>query len=400
MVLSGGRAGSRLPYRRRPVTSVFYLFRDAPQRRAALATTPGSAERYLLFGLDQVAERGWATSHNLVAAERPPAWARGAGAALKSVLERAGGYGGDFATVLASLRRANRADVIFSTVDTVGIPLMLMNRAEWVRPPLVYVAVGLPERLARLRSERMQRLYARSLGASAAVLAYSEFEVEELRRWLAAYGAVTRVEFVPFGVDEQAFVPSDVPPSVDVVSIGADPHRDFEVLLTVAREMPDRSFRVVTTEDRARRLGKVPSNVELEWDLPFEATRRRLEEARIVALPVRDNSYSGATTVLLQAMASAKPVVVSRTKAVASGYGLIDGENCRLVEPADAAAFRRALGEVLCDEQLARALGATARRTVERQLTWGRYVGRVEALLEAAADSPLVRPPKRYRRRA
>ena len=168
------------------MTSVFYLFRNAPQRRAALATTPGSAERYLLFGLDQVAERGWATNHNLTAGERPPAWARGAGAALKSVLERAGGYGGDFATVLASLRRANRADVIFSTVDTVGIPLMLMNRAEWVRPPLVYVAVGLPERLARLRSERMQRLYARSLGASAAVLAYSEFEVEELRRWLAA----------------------------------------------------------------------------------------------------------------------------------------------------------------------------------------------------------------------
>ena len=214
------------------MTSVFYLFRDAPQRRAALATTPGSAERYVLFGIDQVAERGWATSHNLVAAERPPAWARGAGAATKSVLERAGGYGGDFATVLASLRRANRADVIFSTVDTVGIPLMLMNRAERVRPPLVYVAVGLPERLARLRSERMRRLYARALGASAAVLAYSEFEVEELRRWLAAYGAVTRVEFVPFGVDEQAFVPSDVPPSVDVVSIGADPHRDFELLLT------------------------------------------------------------------------------------------------------------------------------------------------------------------------
>ncbi len=99
-------------------------------------------------------------------------------------------------------------------------------------------------------------------------------------------------------------------------------------------------------------------------------------------------------------MASAKPVVVSRTKAVASGYGLIDGENCRLVEPADAAGFRRALGEVLCDGRLARALGAAARRTVERQLTWRRYVGRVEALLEAAADSPVVRPPKRYRRRA
>ena len=31
-----------------PVTSVFYLFRDSPQRRAALALEPGSAARYAL----------------------------------------------------------------------------------------------------------------------------------------------------------------------------------------------------------------------------------------------------------------------------------------------------------------------------------------------------------------
>ena len=70
--------------------------------------------------------------------------------------------------------------------------------------------------------------------------------------------------------------------------------------------------------------------------------RDRLASARVVALPVRDNSYSGATTTLLQAMAMAKPVVVSRTAAIAAGYELEDGVNCRLVEPGDGAAFERA----------------------------------------------------------
>ena len=67
--------------------------------------------------------------------------------------------------------RADRADVVLSTVDTVGIPLMLAKRRRVVRPPLVYVAIGLPERLGRLGSERMRRLYARALAASSAVLA-------------------------------------------------------------------------------------------------------------------------------------------------------------------------------------------------------------------------------------
>jgi glycosyltransferase involved in cell wall biosynthesis len=366
------------------VRSVFFTFRDSAQRRRAFAAAPGAAERYQLFGLDQLVAHGVATRHNLERAGRPPLWARLVGGALKRILEAAGGYGGDFATVLASLRVANRADVVLSTVDTVGIPLMLLKRFGRVRPPLVYVAIGLPERLARLRSARMRRLYASALGSCAVVVAYSEKEAEDIRRWVAANGGSARVEFVPFGVDTSSFAADGS--GAGVVSVGADPHRDFDLLLRVAGRMPDVPFRIVTTADHARALPPVPENVSLEQDLPFEEMRRRLAEARLVALPVRENSYSGATTVLLQAMALEKPVVVTRTSAIASGYGLVDGENVRLVEPGDDEGFEKALADVLRDEWHARALGASARATVERELGWERYVERLESLLRAAAD--------------
>jgi len=369
------------------VTTVFYTFRDSPQRRRALAAPPVSPERYVLFGLDELRARGLGIRHNLEA-EEPPRWARAGGGALKWALARAGGYGGDFATVLASLRLANRADVVFSTVDTVGIPLMLLKRWGRVRPPLVYVAIGLPERLERLRTERMQRLYASALSSSAAVIAYSEHEVEVLRDWLGRHGRSVPVRFVPFGVDTGRLVPSPDPPVVDVVSVGADPHRDFGLLARVAARMPETSFRIVTSADHARKLGSA-ANVEVEVDLPFDEMRSRLASARVVALPVRENSYSGATTVLLQAMALARPVVVTRTRAIATGYGLVDGENCRLVPPGGEEAFERALGEVLRDELHARALGASARATVERELGWERYVDRLqEVLLDAAGARP------------
>ncbi len=366
------------------MTRVFYAFRDSPQRRHALRAEPGAPERYLLFGLDELRSRGHDVHHDLER-DAPPRWARVVGAAVKRGLERAGGYGGDFATVLGSLGVANRADVVFSTVDTVGIPLVLARRAGGLRRPLVYAAIGLPERLAQLRSERMRDLYASSLARSASILAYSEREAGDLEAWLAERGRRVPVSFVPFGVDTDAFRPTAEPPTRDVVSVGADPHRDLPLLLDVARSLPETSFSVVAGRDNAPAPRDVPANVSVEVDLPFDEMKRRLEEAGVVALPVRENTYSGATTVLLQAMALGKPVVVSRTSAIASGYELVDGENCRLVPPADAAAFARSLRDVLGDDVHARALGASACATVERSLTWGRYVDRIEAALAAAA---------------
>jgi glycosyltransferase involved in cell wall biosynthesis len=349
-----------------------------------LAAAVGSAERYLLFGADELRARGHEIRHNL---ERPapPRWARVTGRASKRGLELAGGYGGDFPTVLASLRVANRADVVFSTVDTVGIPLVLLGRGGRLRSPLVYTAIGLPERLVQLRSDRMRRLYSSALAGCAAVVAYSSQEADDLAEWLGEHGQRACVSFVPFGVDPAAFRPKEEPPGRDVVSVGADPHRDFDLLLEVARALPSVTFSIVASRDGARELAGVPANVAVEVDLPFEDMRRRLEDARVVALPVRENSYSGATTVLLQAMSLAKPVVVSRTRAIATGYGLADGENCRLVQPGDAAGFAQSLGDVLRDDLHARALGANARRTVERELTWERYISRIE---EVVVDAP------------
>jgi glycosyltransferase involved in cell wall biosynthesis len=375
--------GTLDPHQALPVTSVFYLFRDAPLRRAALGLEPGSAARYSLYGMDQLADRGFAVRHNLERA-RPSRAHRTAGAVLKRGLEAGGGYGGDFATVLASRRQIARSDVVFSTVDTVGIPLMLLARSNVVRVPFVYAAIGLPERLAQLRSRRMERLYARALAAASTVVVYSEQEAEVLVRWTQERGADARVEFVPFGVDVEAFRPTGAEPDVDVVSVGADPHRDFELLLTVARAMPEARFLVVTTADRARSLTDRQANVAVETDLGFDEMRRRLERARAVALPVRENSYSGATTVLLQAMALAKPVVVTRTAAIARGYGLEDGTNVRLVAPGDASSFGGALADVLADDALAEALAARGRKTVESSYTWDAYVARLAKLLERA----------------
>jgi glycosyltransferase involved in cell wall biosynthesis len=366
--------------------SVFFAYRDAPERRAALRLPRGSLERYRLFGLDELASRAARVHHNLEDAGSP-AWARAVATSINRPLYGIGGYGGDFATVLASLRRINQVDVVFSTVDTVGVPLMLLKRAGLVRPPLVYVSIGLPERLAQLRGERMQRLYARALRGTQSIVAYAKSEVEQLRGWLGA--EAPPIDFVPFGVDVDAFRPvPELRPDTDVVTVGVDPRRDFALLLRIAARRPELSFRIVASAEHARALHDAPANVAVETDIPLEQVRDRLARARVVALPVRDNSYSGATTVLLQAMAMAKPVVVSRTAAISEGYELEDGVNCRLVPPGDSDAFEQALLEQVTGAGAASTLGTHARETVERSLSWERYTDALWQVLRGISPRP------------
>lgn len=361
--------------------TVFYAFRDAPERRAALGS-PGSLDRYRLFGLDEIGARGGRVRHNL---ERggPPAWARMAGRIANARVA----LGGDFAAVLPSLRRMGAADVVFSTVDTVGIPLLLLRRAGLLRVPVVYASIGLPERLDRLGDDRSFR---RALQGAHTLVAYSTIEAERLRAWIGADSP--RVVFVPFGVDVDAFRPSnDEERPVDVLAVGADPQRDFELLIALAARQPQLSFHLVATPERVRMLGDLPSNVAVETNVPLETVRKRLAQARVVALPVRANSYSGATTTLLQAMAMAKPVVVSRTDAIADGYELEDGVNCRFAEPGNPESFERALLETLTGAE-AGSLGIRARETVERNFSWKRYTDALwELLASAATGGPLPR---------
>src|SRR5437867_3105102 len=109
--------------------SAFYFYADTARRRAALSASPGSAERYVLFGLDQEAARGTSVGHNL-GGGRPPGWARAADRVARPSLRRVGGTGGGLAGPLAQLGAANRSDVVVATSDRLGMPLTLLARAR------------------------------------------------------------------------------------------------------------------------------------------------------------------------------------------------------------------------------------------------------------------------------
>jgi glycosyltransferase involved in cell wall biosynthesis len=369
--------------------SVFCFYSDSLQRRQALKhVAPGSAERYFLYGLDQFVGQGVTARHNLIFSACPSPRARRLSRGFNKLLACLGGYGGDFATVWAFRGQIGAANLVFSTVDTVGIPLVLLRHLGLICRPIVYVSIGLLERIKRLRSNFMQELYRRAFSRVEVMVAYGFQEAEDLREWLGQGGVGDIVHFVPFGVDTEYFYPFDTAvPEIDVLSIGADPCRNFSLLIEFARRHPSTSVRIITTSRYARELGELPYNVQLLRDVPFTSIRDQIAATRVIALPVKQNNYSGATTTLLQAMAMAKPVVVSAVGAISQGYHLENGVNCKLVTPDDARDLGQALSALLADPSRAQTIGASARQTVVEHHSWDQYVRTLLHLFEEALDA-------------
>ena len=210
-------------------------------------------------------------------------------------------------------------------------------------------------------------------------LAYSEHEADVLGRWLGERGVgARRVRAVRRG---RRGVRADRRASGCRRHLGG--RRSSPRLRAAARQWPGQCPRRASSPSRRPTApARSPVGRATSRSRPTSRSTRcaaASSEARVVALPVRENSYSGATTVLLQAMALARPVVVTRTAAIAAGYGLEDGRTCRLVAAGRAPRLRgRARGAA------AGTTGAHGRsapgpgRPSRAELTWDRYAERLD----------------------
>ena len=347
---------------------------------ACLSENGDSSHRsYLFSGADRLADSGWQLHSNLD--KQPGTIAHHLGVWTSTFLHRHGGYGGDFPSCFTNLRAVKWADVIWSTVDTLGIPLSVLKKLRLLRKPLLYTSIGLPERLEQMPEGILKRWQIDALNHAAAMICYGWAEAEYLKIHFKI-----PVHFVPYGVDTSVWQPIEMPKTVDVLSLGIDPQRDFSQLIPFARKYPERSIRIITNQAHQAQLGTLPPNLTVDPPIPLDEIPQAMAKAKVIALPVKENTYSGATTTLLQAMSMALPVVVSEVGAISGGYEFKQHQSCLTVPPDDPGAFSAALSSLLSDPQASAAMGARARSHAVTSFDWKLYVDRMDRLLREQLD--------------
>ncbi len=280
----------------------------------------------------------------------------------------------------AALTELPRADVVLSDGEHVGIPLALAMRARGCTTPHVVIGhhLGSPRKAPIFRLAKAHRRMDR-------VLVHSPNQLELLHRLGFSR---QQLHLIPYGVDTEYWAPGPGVEEADLVLSTGREHRDHQTLVDAVAGTA-RLFVTDTSahSPRARRRGPQvwPDWVERR-SLSHVDLRERYDRAAVVVVPLLPTSYPFGISSLLEAMAMAKPAVVSDTEGL---RGIVEhGRTGLLVPPGDATALRRALRELLEDSDLRESLGQAARAAVIERFGLDQFVDELGRHLDEVAGTP------------
>lgn len=125
---------------------------------------------------------------------------------------------------------------------------------------------------------------------------------------------------------------------------------------------------------------KVPENMEIRY-YEFTELRDLYRSADVVAVSLLKNDYSAGLTVLMEAMACARPVVITQNTGLPdhlTGEGVVVG-----VKPSDHVALRDAITKLLADKDQAETLAEESHQYFQKHHTSEVYVENLSAALRA-----------------
>jgi len=286
---------------------------------------------------------------------------------------------------LANRRLISRSDITLGIFEDQGsFAAFARSKRLWQISPrkMVLLVCWLAE-LAQHADARTLRGYRRVLAGADLVVFFSENQREVFEHTLGVDPA--RLLAVPFGIDQQFF--GAVPPRDDgyILAVGGDRSRDHELLIEAVRDTG------IPTRIYAPRLGvsNLPSNVTWIPEAISHVTyREAVSGATLVVIPTTGTKYPGGQTVLLEAMASSKPVITTISDAMRE-Y-VTDGVNGVLVPRGNAAALRLAIERLLDDDSLRLSLSRNGLAAVEDKFNqaamWASIASGLHGLLAPATE--------------
>jgi glycosyltransferase involved in cell wall biosynthesis len=274
-------------------------------------------------------------------------------------------------------RRRGQADISLCWDERTGIPVSLTGWPGASRIPVVSGCIWVTDETKprRLHIEGLRRMQAVWVLSTAQIPVLAEMGVPG-----------ERLHYVPMGISPDFYSPQDVPVMPhQVMCVGHDRHRDYPTLIgsvAAAQRVPglaDARLELVTPDPV-----DLPAEVgNRTLHLPSAELRRLYNASAVVALALHPNVHVSGVTAMLEAMACARPVVVTDTPGMA-GY-IEDGVTGRLVPPGDPQAMADAISALMLDPDAAAAMGEAARASVLKEFSTATLAINLAQLLHATA---------------
>ncbi len=251
------------------------------------------------------------------------------------------------------------ADAVLAYDERTGVPSLLRSDAP--------VAAGIGWLTTRASAGRVHAaLAARALPRAGAVWAQCSAVLPVIgSEWKIA---PERLHFIPLGIDTDFYAEQPLPTEGSVVmSAGEDRFRDHTTLVAaveqVRRTVPQTTLELASSLP----VHAPPGLVTVHTERLNGRIRDLYRRSSVVAIALHPTATGSGLTVVLEAMASGRPLVVTDNPGI-SDY-VVHGETGLLVPPGDADAMAGAIRTLLIDEPMRVAMGRRAAAAARERFT-------------------------------
>ena len=256
-------------------------------------------------------------------------------------------------------------DVVVSFTDGFSLSLGLYGIKGPGRPLLVGGFHGLSDSADMVPS--WARRYAdsrvrRALNGLDHIFFFGE---PDRQRSIRLYGLPAhRTSLFPFGIDTSFWCPDPgVATGEIVLSVGSDPKRDFATLIAAPTDAPVNILtRLPVVVPAGRRIEVIQGSYHGSA-VDDVVLRTMYRTAAMVVVPLQDVWQPTGYSVVLQAMACGRPVILSDFRGLWDRDAFVSGENCLLVSPGNPVELAGAIDRLRQDPGLRQRLGEAARQT-------------------------------------
>jgi glycosyltransferase involved in cell wall biosynthesis len=216
---------------------------------------------------------------------------------------------------LLLLPKLNQSDVVISTTDSVGLPLLLFKIIGLLKTKLIYVSIGLVNEIDQ-KPTLFQKAVLRLLIAADIIICYSPIEKKLFSNLIPQI--TDKISILSFGINT-SFFKSSKKENKFILSVGRDKSRDYKLLAKVAQKLPKENFVVITSSTNITGVTFSP-NVKVLLDQPYIEIKKFYSQAKLVFLPLKEIRRASGQIAFLEALASDNKIVISRVKGITETY--------------------------------------------------------------------------------
>lgn len=184
-----------------------------------------------------------------------------------------------------------------------------------------------------------------------------------------------------FGVDTNFWVKEKLDQPIDILSIGSDLNRDYEIFKKLKIKY---NLTLITklNVNFLKNKANIIKGSKNTYNLSDIDIRNYYNQSKIIVVPVKETFQPSGNSVTLQAMACGKPVILSNIKGLWDKELLKDFKNIILVSPNDPKELEDKITLLLKDKRLRDKIGLNAAETARKYFSLERMNRDFNSLLK------------------